>query len=95
MKQFLVFAGDDYYPQGGWEDFRGMYDDFQSASERLDDLIDQADVDWGHVVDLEAGVIVLKVLPKPLRPVGDEFSELIRGIKPNTTPLTDNVSVPD
>lgn len=24
--RFLLFAYDEYYPNGGWKDFRGMYD---------------------------------------------------------------------
>jgi hypothetical protein len=26
MKRYLVFAGDDYYPAGGWGDFQGSFD---------------------------------------------------------------------
>ena len=26
MKRYLLFAFDDYYPTGGWNDFRGSFD---------------------------------------------------------------------
>lgn len=26
MKRYLLFKGVDYYPSGGWEDFKGDYD---------------------------------------------------------------------
>lgn len=57
-KQFLLFAGDDYYPEGGAEDFIGSYD-------RLDDAIKAHDPNeylvaggWANVFDLEEEKIV-------------------------------------
>ncbi len=31
IKRFLVFAYDDYYPAGGWGDFRGAFDTSEEA----------------------------------------------------------------
>lgn len=31
MKQYLVFAYDAYYPAGGWDDFKGSFDNEQDA----------------------------------------------------------------
>ncbi len=31
MKQFLLFAGDFYYPSGGWEDYVGDFDSQEQA----------------------------------------------------------------
>jgi hypothetical protein len=45
VKRYLLFAGDLYYPGGGWSDFRGSYDDIYEA-------VDGARTwDWYHVVD--------------------------------------------
>lgn len=55
MKRFILFAGDDYYPSGGWKDFRG---DFNSRDEARDEAI-RLRCDWYHIVDIEQGVKVL------------------------------------
>lgn len=34
MKRYLVFAFDSYYPAGGWDDFRGMFDEEAGARAR-------------------------------------------------------------
>jgi hypothetical protein len=61
MNRYLLFAGYDYYPSGGWNDFRGDF-------ENLDVAVDQArqgdkmwgaksrrDWDWWHVIDIQTG----------------------------------------
>ena len=45
---FALFAGDSYYPSGGWDDFRGMFDSLEDAAAAYN----QGRYDWGHVVDL-------------------------------------------
>lgn len=64
MKRFLVFAGLDYYPAGGWADFRGGFDDLDSAAAEAGRLILEQDPDkpkgcgrfeWSQVIDLEIG----------------------------------------
>ena len=54
---FLLFAGERFYPNAGWQDFRGIYPDLASAR-----LAGEAwgadDGRWWHVVDLVLGVIV-------------------------------------
>lgn len=63
MKPYLVFAGNDYYPAGGWSDFRSSFDNINDATaeaERLvlepnpDDNSPQGDgrFEWAQVVDL-------------------------------------------
>jgi hypothetical protein len=44
---FLLFAGEAYYPAGGWDDFRGRFGSLEAAQEWINSL---TDVDWGHVV---------------------------------------------
>lgn len=48
MKAYLVFLGENYYPCGGWEDFRG---DFDSLEEALNYIkYQEPHYNWGHVV---------------------------------------------
>lgn len=51
MKRFLLFAGDAYYPRGGWGDFVGSFDTEVEA------IAEAAKIggDWYHVVDAEIG----------------------------------------
>jgi hypothetical protein len=43
---FLLFAGDNYYPSGGWKDYRGSY---ASEEDAIAWLADQS-FDWWHLV---------------------------------------------
>lgn len=49
-RRFLLFAGADYYPSGGW-------DDYVSAHATEDEAVRAAASlsDWWHVVDLTTG----------------------------------------
>lgn len=49
MKRFLVFAGANYYPCGGWKDFYGSYDTKDEAQE----AIAEQDFDWNEIIDTE------------------------------------------
>lgn len=51
MKRFLVFAGSEYYPCGGWEDFVGDYDTVEEAMAA--DTSGPGPYRWCHVVDTE------------------------------------------
>jgi hypothetical protein len=50
MKQFMVFAGDNYYPCGGFDDFGG---DFDLLSEAIAKAASYKK-DWWHIVDTHA-----------------------------------------
>ena len=52
MKRYAAFAGDAYYPLGGWEDLKGLYEDFHSA---MVAATPDNKYGWGHVVDLHDG----------------------------------------
>lgn len=54
MKRYLLFAGESYYPFGGWEDFRDSFDSITEATEAAGKL----GSDWWHVVDSVTGQIV-------------------------------------
>ena len=57
MKRFLLFTGQHYYPDGGWDDFKG---DFESYEHAKDFLIQHNDYDWWHLVDSTTKTIVAK-----------------------------------
>jgi hypothetical protein len=54
-KRFLVFAGDNHYPGGGWEDFKGSAGTKQAATKLLLSL---RGWEWAHVVNIKTGEIV-------------------------------------
>lgn len=61
-ENFALFAGQDYYPGGGWEDFVGMYESLEEALEAYKSDGDSViKYEWGHVVDLENQVVVWQV----------------------------------
>lgn len=66
---FALFAGDHYYPRGGWGDLVGVFATQEAAERRFHqgqryewyDEDDDADLfDWGHVVDLDRQVVVAR-----------------------------------
>lgn len=54
MKRFYVFGGCDYYPNGGWDDFKGDFDNLEDAYKRLGSFY----YDWFHIVDSHTGQII-------------------------------------
>ena len=54
MKRYLVFAGSDYYPLGGWEDFKGAFDTKEEATE----FIARGNWDWSQIISLEKSGII-------------------------------------
>lgn len=52
---FLVFAGSNYYPDGGWEDFEGVFPTLEAA---LGAVTNGRKSDWWHIVDLSTLKIV-------------------------------------
>jgi hypothetical protein len=68
--RYALFAGDRYYPRGGWDDMRGRFGTATEACHQaariraaLHEL--ERDDSWWHVVDLEAGVVVAHHLSAP------------------------------
>lgn len=62
---FLIFAGYDYYPRGGWNDFIGSFSTLQEAEEAAKNVMavscgETFDKDWLHIVSLEMNRIVVK-----------------------------------
>lgn len=48
MKRYLLFAGDQYYPSGGWHDLSGEFDSIEEAEE----YVFERGYEWWHVVDM-------------------------------------------
>jgi len=64
MKRYLLFAGDSYYPHGGWSDFKGSFDALEES--KLEENCSRVSLNrdgsdsgerwkwsWGHIVDSE------------------------------------------
>lgn len=51
MKRFLLFSGEDYYPFGGWHDFKGAYASVATARRAFSRLHGD---DWAQIIDTEA-----------------------------------------
>lgn len=51
MKRYALFAGHNYYPCGGWDDFKGSFDTPEEALA----LYKTGNHEWGHIVDLLLG----------------------------------------
>jgi hypothetical protein len=62
---YLLFAGDRYYPSGGWLDLAGRFATVDEAQTRAGFIrsgrhqLEQDDF-WWHVVDLNSGEIVAR-----------------------------------
>lgn len=60
--RYLLFAGKDYYPLGGWEDFKGSFSELREAiyaGERQDGQPLSPDGYWYHIVDSSTGETVV------------------------------------
>jgi hypothetical protein len=54
MKRFLLFAGPEYYPYGGWEDFKGDFaleEEAKLEAQRLCAI--EECLYWWHIVDTQ------------------------------------------
>lgn len=56
MKRFILFAGDRYYPAGGWDDFIDSFDAVEDAVAHPDIVSEYWD--WWQVVDTATGTVV-------------------------------------
>ena len=66
MKNYLLFAGRDFYPIGGACDFKGAYDNFEDAVKEGQRLTEPAEGykfyvknDWFHVFSNELQSIIV------------------------------------
>lgn len=55
-KRFLVFAGYNYYPGGGFNDYRGTADTFDESKDILKSYFqNESWGTWGQIVDIVTG----------------------------------------
>lgn len=57
MKRWLVFRGDTYYPQGGWRDFFGSFDERAVAEQWALDHVKDKVLLWVHIIDRDTGAV--------------------------------------
>ena len=50
MDVFLLFVGDNYYPSGGWADFKGAYSTVGEALAGRFEFTANSTYDWWHIV---------------------------------------------
>ena len=62
MKNYLLFAGEDYYPDGGFKDFLGDFDSIDDAKLFLETNPKTnptgLSIDWWHIFSLKDARIV-------------------------------------
>jgi hypothetical protein len=61
MKRYLLFCGNNYYPNGGWSDLIGAFDTIEECgppNHFVDRYGDTVEVDWWHLVDTEVLAII-------------------------------------
>ncbi len=66
---YVIFAGDQYYARGGWDDYQDIiFEDIEDAKryaelitkELVDESKDYTPKDWSHIVDLNGLYIVAR-----------------------------------
>jgi hypothetical protein len=60
MDRYLVFAGDTYYPAGGFKDFKAGYATCEGAVGYAAGFVSAGTCTWAHVYDTEAHTIVFE-----------------------------------
>jgi len=50
LKKVLLFAGNQFYPNGGWEDFVEYFDSIDEAKKFLIDNFNDESYMWAHIV---------------------------------------------
>ena len=55
MKRYAVFAFNDYYPVGGWDDLLGWYESIEEARLGGQNFLEKSWRDVMYMVDLETG----------------------------------------
>ena len=61
-RRYCVFAGADYYPSGGWHDFRASRDTLEEAVQAAEALMEDEflQCSWYHVFDMDQRRVVAK-----------------------------------
>jgi hypothetical protein len=60
VKRYLLFAGETYYPSGGWDDFIASFD---TVAEARDAGIQHTErFGWFHIIDATTGTEMKSIL---------------------------------
>lgn len=51
MKKYLLFAGHEFYPDGGMEDFEGDYDSLDEIKEIVKNTFPEKEYNWYQIVE--------------------------------------------
>ena len=57
---FLLFCGCEFYPHGGWKDFKGNFKTVEKALSYLNSEIDIYERAWFHIVNIETLDVVVE-----------------------------------
>ena len=90
-KPFFLFAGHNYYPEGGWEDFAGAFESIDKAKDHFakpsgkqwPGYMDN----WCHVVDIATGKIVARFEQHFLGKVSDHIPGPIVAVDKDGEPI--------
>ena len=52
MKRYLLFATAQYYPNGGWDDFKGNFDTREEAEKEGKERLENG-MDYYQIIDTE------------------------------------------
>jgi hypothetical protein len=55
--RYAVFAGDKYYPTGGWADIKSAGNDLEALKKYLADNKERWD--WWQIIDLKTRTVIL------------------------------------
>lgn len=58
IHRFIVFAGDTYYPSGGWTDYHSSYETKAEAQAVIKALDNDGDLTWSNGVDFYTGEVL-------------------------------------
>lgn len=61
---YLLFIGYDYYPSGGWDDFKGSFKTIGEAKVAASELSKDDYYDWYQIVDFAPNMGTQKVIFK-------------------------------
>lgn len=50
-KPIMLFSGQDFYPSGGWDDFKGYFENALAAQRWLSENEPDASYKWAHIVE--------------------------------------------
>jgi hypothetical protein len=55
MKRYLVFEFENYYPAGGWNDFKASFDSIEKAKASLPAIGSFSRADYYQIIDSTTG----------------------------------------